>query len=506
MSEIIEDRDRQVVPRWRSFMDAANYGEVAPLKQRRSGAFDARMLQHILDDWRREPGLSVGSDLVSAAFSIGCTAVARDAAKLVLEHENSTPVAREIARRYLADANEGPSADFIQNYFVPMDKSLHQAIHSGRVKLREYPFNPLLWTNLALLYTVAGLEEKANQAMKVALGLVPESRFVLRAACRLFLHQGDPEHAHWILLKSAAVKSDPWVLASEVAVAAAMKRSSTLIKKARYLVESQNHAPFHLSELTGALATIEANNGKVKKARHLSRLSMREPAENAIAQVGWLNRHVGGFSWGSDAVVSAKSNEADAFHAHEEADWENALTCARKWHREQPFSSRPAILSASVASTVLEDFSQAEEILMMALVSNRDDATIYNNLAFALAKQDRVDEATKFLEQGWQCGLTPEQKLCLTATKGLIAYRSSKPVHGRNLYQQAINMASSVTLNLLSSVAKVYFAIEESRVNSSEASKRRREAMDEMATFPKSLAPVFRQKLERAAATATSEV
>ena len=75
---------------------AADFGEVAhaggPTRRRSS---NGGMLGPLLEDWRREPGLSVAADLVSTAFSIG-QSDSTEAAEFVLGHRAATPAAREI--------------------------------------------------------------------------------------------------------------------------------------------------------------------------------------------------------------------------------------------------------------------------------------------------------------------------------------------------------------------------------------------------------------------------
>jgi len=397
-----------------------------------------------------------------------------------------------------------PSPVFIQNYGDAPLQGIGKAIHECRKRLSEYSINPVLWTNLALLFTTIGQERKAERAMQVALSLAPENRFVVRAASRLFLHHGDPERAHSVLLRTAALRTDPWILAGEVAIADVRERSSQLLKRARTLVESQNWSPFHLSELTGALATMEASNGAIKKAKRLCALSLANPSENAVAQAAWLSRQAGINIQVSTAVKGRQSSEANAWQARADGKWTDALAAANRWQEEQPFSSRPAIFGGYVASTALEDFPEAVRILRQGLLSNRDDATLYNNLAFALAKQGDVEGAREALGQGLTVKATPQQEICLTATRGLVEFRLGRPEQGRALYQRAINMANSDTLRQLRYVATIYHAIEELRIGSRVALTRQKEGLDAAAKLPEELRAIFVEKLRRAGGEGTT--
>ena len=71
MANLPEDSDRQTVPRWRSFGSSVQLGELAASSTHELRSFDSQVLQHILADWRQEPGLSTACDLVCTAFSVG---------------------------------------------------------------------------------------------------------------------------------------------------------------------------------------------------------------------------------------------------------------------------------------------------------------------------------------------------------------------------------------------------------------------------------------------------
>ena len=335
--------------------------------------------------------------------------------------------------------------------------------------------------------------------MQIALKLAPENRFVVRAACRLFLHQGDSERAHSVLLRTTLIQVDPWILAGEVAVAAIRKRSSKFVKRARGMIESRNYSPFHLSELAGGLATIEARDGALKKARRLCALSLTDPSENALAQAAWLDRKLGGISTTPTAPTVIQSSEANAWLASIEGDWTTAMTEAKQWQADQPFSSRPAMFGGSIASTALEDFGEAEIMLRQGLRSNHDDATLCNNLAFVLARQGKVDEATQLLERGFRLPQTPPQHVCLTATKGLTEFRSGRPQRGRAYYRQAIELAHTDSLAQLRHIATIYLAIEELRIGSLNALALQEKALEAAEKLlPEVFCPVFRDKLQKA--------
>jgi Flp pilus assembly protein TadD len=495
MAQLFEDRERNIVPRWRSFAATSAFGELKPLVVRNPGAFNESMLADLLDDWRREPGVSVASELVSAAFTLGLREPARDAARFILSRGEATPTARNFAEHCLSDKEPPPNPDLAEFYKQPSFSQICTGIRSVKARLAEYPINPVLWTNLALFYTTLGQREKGAHAMRAALGLAPNNRFVVRAACRMYLHHGELELAHNVLLRAPSIKNDPWVLAAEIAVAQVRERTSRLVKSAQRMAESQNYSPFNVSELTGALATLEASDGNVKRARKLTGQSMIDPAENAIAQVAWLNRSE---RLGGPFIPTALDtcNEASAYSLGLAGNWKAALSHAMEWQIEQPFSGRPATLGSYVASTALEDFELAAQIARFGTRCNPEDSTLHNNLAFALASLGDIEEASKVAQYAFTLPGTKQQRICLIATRGLIEFRSGRASNGRLLYESAMQAANAMGDKKLAAVAQIYLSMEQIRANPLERSNwesRAKHAVDEL---PDLLRPVFADKLK----------
>lgn len=495
MAQFFEDRDRQIVPRWRSFASSVAFRELQPLNQRPSNTFDERMLADMLDDWHREPGLSVASDLISAAFSIGVVTPAKDAANFVMSHKNATPAAKEIAQQCLKEGESVNSA-FNQFYGQPAFPGINDEIGRTRTRLSDYPLNPVLWTNLSLLFATVGKMEKAARAMRIAISLAPDNRFVVRSACRFFLHNSEIERAHDVVLRAPSLKTDPWLLSAEIAVSQLRQRRSRYVKLARDISESQNYSAFNISELTSALATEEAIAGNLRRAGRFCEHSMADPAENAIAQAAWLNRNIGPV-WTS-TVVSNQSSEAYSFSSGAAGDWPTAIQQSLKWQSEQPFSSRPAMFGSYIAATALDDFQTAEQMVRCGLYSNRDDPTLNNNLAFALAQMGQTTEAKEIISHAQHLNCTPVQRICITATKGIIEYRAGKADAGRILYLLAINMAAKARSDRLVATAKSYLAIEELRRRSTEAIAFARDAHEAVQKLKEPMRSLFVDKLNRA--------
>jgi tetratricopeptide (TPR) repeat protein len=491
-----DDKNRQVIPRWRSFESAVQFGELQALDARPSDAFTDSMLNDLLEDWKREPGLSVACDVVSAAYAIGRTHAVRDVAQIVVDNEKAPPLARRIARRCLGD-DESATREDAPTCGDGALSDIPTAIGATRRRLQGYPINPVLWTNLALLYTIRGTKEKALRAMRIAQSLAPANRFVIRSACRLFLHRDDVEQAHYVLLNSPSIRHDPWILSSEIAVAATQGHASQHMARAKRMVDARNHTPFHISELTAALATSEAHSGDIKRARQFCKIALTEPAENAVAQAIWLERKFKVNVRTASFSIDARSSEAAAWTALVSGNWQRSLSAAMQWQSEQPFSSRPANLGGYVA-TLQDAYAEAERMLSIGRAANRDDPMIANNLAFSLAYQNKVVEASAVLSDFSRRRFPAPLEMFLDATSGLVCFRSGQVEDGRRLYRRAVAIADHLGLADRAAIAKVFWAIEELRLGTSDCESRLLEARLALSAIPLPLATVYSAKLQKA--------
>lgn len=493
MAELNEDRERHIVPRWRDFARTAETGELDSLTPNTSIPFQQRDLQYVLNEFQDNPSLSSACEAVSIAYSVGQRELAKEAAQAVLAHPAPPPLAVELASRCLSQTVSKANTEFEAAYSF-REAKLDELIRSAKSRLQTQPRNAILWTNLSLFYTIRGQKSPAEQAMRVASILASDNRFVVRAASRLYLHHEDPERARQTLLQSKLITSDPWVMAAEIAVSGAGKRSSACMKSGIKILESGCHSAFHISELAGAIATIEATHGNMRKARRYCTVSLKAPSENSVAQAAWLERNIGGFLI-HDPSSYDQSHEAKAWHSQSQSNWERAYQSAVAWQAEQPFSSRPAIFAGYVASTALEDYGMAAKCLSIGYACNRNDATLLNNLAFALANQDNLVRATQLLDEADRLQVSRRQRLVLTATRGLIAFRLGNPTAGRVLYQLAINSCGSDEQQL-AAVASFYLAMEELRQNSPEAKEMIQIASRKLELLREPYKSMFQNKLK----------
>jgi hypothetical protein len=185
-----------------------------------------------------------------------------------------------------------------------------------------------------------------------------------------------------------------------------------------------------------------------------------------------LSRNGHGISPIESATTS--SFEANAWFAWQKARWKIALNEASQWLADQPFSSRPALFGSFLASSVIEDFDDAVAFAQHGLLSNPEDFSLHNNLAFSLALRGDVKDAGKALAQIRTNSLTARERVIIKATAGLVAFRSGNIERGRELYGSAIAQGSS----LEQIIARIYYAFEELRIHAPRAETLRQEAIN----------------------------
>ncbi len=84
-----------------------------------------------------------------------------------------------------------------------------------------------------------------------------------------------------------------------------------------------------------------------------------------------------------------------------------------------------------------------------------------NNLAFALASNNRTDDAIKVLRTTDYEKATGMSGITLAATHGLVLFRMGAPDRGRQLYRLAIDRANRLGIQKYCLMADLYLAREE---------------------------------------------
>lgn len=455
MATLHIDKNRQVVPRWRRFVNGVLRGETAPESERPQAKFDSNTIQQLLADWRENPGMATAGDLLSVCVTLGLEDKAKEAVDYLLKYDDVPAATAQLAQAIAI----GSSGWQLQDEYPGLN-AIRAEIALEKHRLRYFPHDPYRWADLSRLYVTIGQTEKSRNAMRVALSLAPENRFVVRAATRLFLHLEEPDLAHRLLKDSPLVKVDPWILSAEIATAAATGHVSDLIVLGRRTLEKNRFAPFHLSELASALGTIQINSGSLKKGRKLIKRSLQMPSENALAQAAWLARDALTY----EQLGETPSHEANAWLARREGNWKEVVKSSTRWLGEQPFSTRPAALG-SFAAVLTGDYETASEIAWLGLQANPGDFLLKNNRAFALARMGQPEDAAALLRDVDAAGLSKEEKIVHVATLGMIAFRRGDPDAGRRHYLECI-FAATLNDSKKAAVAAMYRAEQEIRIGS----------------------------------------
>jgi tetratricopeptide (TPR) repeat protein len=178
---------------------------------------------------------------------------------------------------------------------------------------------------------------------------------------------------------------------------------------------------------------------------------------------------VSGIVINQDQFEIPYSHEARALYSHSAADWLTAVDESELWLSDEPFASRPAVFGSFIAAEHLEDFERSERICREGLIASPNDATLVNNLAFALANQGRLIEAQTQLDAISTTAAQPVIEICRDATQGFIAFRSGDYSRGREYYQRAIEKAAASNMASLKVRASIHFAREELSINTQNA-------------------------------------
>jgi tetratricopeptide (TPR) repeat protein len=309
-----------------------------------------------------------------------------------------------------------------------------------RALLRFAPDNVLALLDFAQLQVAIGKTKSAQRALCTALNLAPNNRVVLRTVARFFMHCRDEKLAHRLIQQHARTPSDPWLMASEIALAnAAGVNSSFLSKGKRFLLEQPRLGSANLTELAGAIAIEEMMSGNMKRAREAQRKALLAPNDNVIAQA-IDNEQTFGIQLDSPPVTRAlkASHEALAIQALSNYRPDDMSLHSQLWHAEEPFSSRPIQL-LSATYNYKGEFEKAELWNSVGLNADPDDFGLLICMAYTKAQLGKVAEAESHMRRLRHLYFKRANPYCI-ATEGLLAYQQEKFDDGDGLYDAAVTL------------------------------------------------------------------
>ena len=470
MSAIAQEKyNRVVIPRWRSLRRTIDTGELTPHgrddQEPVDDSHDAAVWQSKTSDWTNHVAIGYASDLVATAsvFDYYSDPSLREAANFIIENEQSASLlATTIARRALSPETPLNCGDF--SFREPAD-----GVRSLKKIVRNEMRNPLAWAELARLHAEVGYKRQAIQAMTVALGLSPNSRYILRSAARLFTHFEQPDRGHYFLHRSDRTRQDPWLMSAEIAVASLLGYKLRNIRKAKAMIEGNDFSPFDLNELSSAVGTVEMRAGNRRRAQKLFQRALQKPSDNTVAQAEWVSRNMSSFELDPRYLETPLSYEARAWDAFSTGSMQKATAECQEWLNDEPFSRRASILGSFTAS-VEEDYRLSIEISERGLKANPYDPAILNNLIFSLASSNQLDVAEKWFRRLDRSKNEDESnKICLVATHGLLLFRRAEIDAWRHAYHKAIELSAGVGRMDLKAAATIYLAREEFLANTGKA-------------------------------------
>lgn len=465
MSITLEQKQRNVIPRWRSFEETIETNELAASTGSEETVGNAPAdISEQLTAWLENRTLSFAGDLLSAALATRQADVARDAAEYVLgaSVDAESPLSK-IAKRVLnwseireQSLDEGPQGD-------PTGSVQNARIKRLRHSLRAFPRDAIAWTDLARLYTILGINDKARRAIQTACSLAPQNRFVIRSAARFYAHLGEMDSAHSLVLNSGACKHDPWLAASEVALSSLAKTWARSAQSGLAMISGGNFSDFEITELATAIGTLDHSHGQERKAKKLIKRGLVAPNDNSLAQAKWISRSISGL--GLDVKVLdfkvPRQFEASAYEFFSLGRWAESFKSALSWCRDEPFSSRAAKMACYVSATMLEEYEIAARIADIGLISSAEDEVLINHKAFCFASLNWLDKAEAELAKLKSMQLEDTSRVTWLANHGLISFRLGNIDKGREWYLEAVDLARSIENEEYRTTALLFWAREE---------------------------------------------
>ena len=468
MASISADKERNVIPNWRKFEITANLGELnGSLNNKLDSSFNPD-ISDLLEDWEEEKSIGIAGDILGAAIICNQTKndKVQEIAQFIERNQRLSSLALLDSAKFVIEQSEIHNNYILENNLQQKIDlhNLYSQIAYQKSVLKKNQRNAIAWVELSRLYSIQGLEKKAERSMKNALFIAPENRFVLRSMARLFSHLGNVEFADNFLKKADITKYDPWVMATSIALSDMRGKNSKFAKSGLLKINSSKFHPFSTSELSSALATLEMRNGKIKNSKKLFNDSLIHPNDNSLAQAEWASQK----EIRLDSVNPQKFNLSNSFEAlardcNEKGEWEKAIKYSKDWFLDMPYSKGAVIFGYDIALHKLKDTSQASDIGKLGLISHPNDPSLINNIMYTLSLSNNTNEAEILFNKIKNSKLDKlnSTNICLTATKGLLNYRKGNIAEGRRLYIEAMDLAKELGNDELTNLALVNFAREE---------------------------------------------
>ena len=424
---------RRLVPRWRKATYAIHQpdmlGMVKPLKGLPKLVTDPEDVLRAVREWNTSNAVGDLADALSYGVDSSFRSILDAPARAALVHPGATPAMRLVAREIL---EAGTSQSQVWH-----SAEANVEVQTLRAVLRLAPNDVIALVDLAQHHLACGKAKAAYRALATAYQLSPHSVHVVRAFARYWIHLGMPDRAHAFIKSSGLAATDPWVMASEIAISQAARAQSSQLRRAQRLLATKEFKPTDFSELAGAVAGAEISTGNFKEARKLFRMALEHPNDNVLAQAITSQNFIG-IEIDEQVIRRAPNGafEGRALNAMIAGDFEAATGFTESWSSEEPFSSRPRLLQAYFFGAMGE-YEKALDAANHGLISDPGDESLRANRAYALAGLGRFAEAAAELRQ-LEARDAADLRPSLLATRGMILMLTGRTEEGIQSYETAI--------------------------------------------------------------------
>ncbi|MCC2545507.1 hypothetical protein LJY25_03555 [Hymenobacter sp. BT175] len=470
---------RFLVPVWRRFSDALKLRELESTSNKSHSLPD---ITDIVSEWKDNKNAITASEIVNAALTTRNFNFSElDEAKTLLDNslfgKQQTLVLKLLTRATEIDNKSETShgqnlnenfdlllediqVDNIKDVWKRINSgTIHQSVHHLKKASLSQLSNPIIWIDLSRLYLIQGQNSKAIRAMKIALSLAPDNKFVLRASTSLFVNVNDGEQAIYHLRKSARTKSDPWLVSAHIAASRMINRYSPLIKQGLLLITDKNIAPHSLTELASSIGTEEYGSGGIKKARDFFNIALKRPNDNTLAQIEWISQRDNQFQFNPLRYNHlVHPFEANALDALEKGLWEEAMINGVKWFFETPYNKQSVYFCIFLLDLIFDMYDEAIEFCKAGLRIHPEDPGLINNMVYLkiMANNTNTKGLDKYLTAFSKKdikSLSNEQRVNYSATIGLVNFRLGYTERGVALYQHAIKLAEDLKQPEIANIA-----------------------------------------------------
>ncbi|QFS66493.1 tetratricopeptide repeat protein [Delftia tsuruhatensis] len=492
---------RRLIPRWRPVSQTLFTSEIESTltEPKQKLVFNQDLFRETVAAWRNNPTAGHLGDIISFSpddeLRPTIIAIIDEALKLgYAVSETQRSIFSEVQEQ-IFETNEIQTTNNIL---------IQTRVSKLRHDLLVAPDNVLALLDMAQLQLAAGKQVAAKRYLRTALSLAPNGRIVLRTAARFFVHQGEPDRAHALIARHPASKEDPWLMASEIALAQVAGKSSLHLNTARRILRTTKRSSRQLAELAGAVSSRVLLDGKLKEARPLLRLALEQPTDNVVAQAMTEARYMG-LNLDEPTIQRAvkQSSEAQLLQSWVKKDESASEKYAMKWHAEEPFSSRPLQFLTCLYS-LQGKYHKALEWVERGLVADPIDSGLIINLSFTQAAVGNDKAAENTIKKARSIDNVTHEPF-FKATEGLIALRKGELELADRLYREAEEIFKKTHREDLAALSSAYYAkfASEFRIPNAEALKK--EANEKVKKAPTIDAQVMLGRLNHQSPTLSNE-